>query len=240
MTFPQFISGSSGRLTFNHLNEIFDRIEKLERKPNSLDTKMESTEIFAARVLAVSGQQASFVQVMPSATAANNWTDVPLGIRSSDGSNQFAFPIIDANLAGDEIVFLTPANAPDGTEIFLVVRAKQDSATFAAIITGSAALTGSATLRKAWKYTIRKVTTNASSTNITYAGTGNDLFAYNGAENNTDTTTVFGVGMKPDVTPVSPTLVRQAIKTNTVVVVTRQTDGTNIFSMPNGYEVTCP
>ncbi len=240
MTFPQFISGSSGRLSFHHLNETFDRIEKLERKPNSLQTQLPKTEIFAAKVLAVQGQQASFVQVMPSATLANSWTEVPQGIRSTDGSNHFAFPIIDANVAADEIVFLTPANAPDGTEIFLVVRAKQDSATFAAIITGSTALTGSATLRKAWRYTIRNFTMSVTGTNITYTATGTDLSAYNGAENNTDTTTVFGVGMKPDVSPTSPTLVRQPIKNGTVVIVTKQTDGTNIFSMPNGYEVTCP
>lgn len=242
MSFPQFISGASGRLTFFNLNETFDRIEKLERKPPaSASREPEKTEIFPARVLAVNGQLGSFIEVSPSATQAGSWSDVPKGIRSTDGTNAYAFPIVDANLAADQVVFLTPANASDGTEIYLVVRSAAPAAsTFAAIVTSSAALTGSATARKVWKYGLKRFTATITATNITYTETGAEFFAYNGCENNTDTTSTFGVGLKPDVTPTAPTLVRQAIRTGTIVVVTRESDGTHYFSIPNGYEVTCP
>ena len=242
MSFPQFISGSSGRLTFSTLNETFDRIEKIERKPSSYKAKeQEKTEIFPAKILAVNGSLGSFVEVAPSATQPNSWTEVPKGIRSSDGTNAYATPVVDANLAPDQIVFLSPSNAPDGTEIYLVIRgAAAPSNTFAAIVTSAAALTGSATARKVWKYGLKRFSTTITSTQITYTETGAEFFAYNGCENNTDSTAVFGVGLKPDVTPAAPTLVRQAIKTGTVVVVTQETSGAYFFSIPNGYEVTCP
>ena len=242
MTFPQFISGSDGRLTFSTLNETFDRIERLERRESVYRNRQtERREIFPAKILSVSGSLGSFVEVAPSATQPNSWTEVPQGIRSTDGANVFAFPIVGSGLSADSVVFLTPANAPDGTEIYLVVQGQSaTSNTFAAIVTAAAALSGSGATRKAWKYTIRRFTTTETSTNVTYAETGSNLFAYNGCENNTDSTTVFGVGLKPDVTPTAPTLVRQPIKIGTVVLCVTEPSGLNFFSIPNGYEVTCP
>ena len=242
MTFPQFITGATGRLTFSTLNETFDRIEQLERRESVYRSRgSEKTEIFPAKILSVSGNLGAFVEVAPSATTPNSWTELPNGIRSTDGTNAYATPIVGSNLAPDRVVFLVASNAPDGSEIFLVVEGQSSASnTFAAIITAATALTGSAAARKAWKYTLKRFTATETTTNITYAGTGPDLFAYNGCENNTDSTTVFGVGLKPDVTPASPTLVRQPIKTGTVVVCVTESSGLNFFSVPNGYEVTCP
>jgi hypothetical protein len=241
MTFPQFITGATGRLTFSTLNETFDRIEKLERSESVYRNRAsEKTEIFPAKILSVSGSLGAFVEVAPSATQPNSWTEIPNGIRSTDGTNVYATPIVGSNLAVDRVVFLHASNAPDGSEIYLVVEGQSVSNTFAAIITASTALTGSAATRKAWKYTLKRFAATETTTNITYTGTGPDLFAYNGCENNTDSTTVFGVGLKPDVTPAAPTLVRQPIKTGTVVLCVTESSGLNFFSVPNGYEVTCP
>lgn len=240
MSFPQFISGSSGRLTFSTLNETFDRIEKIEKKPSQISgEERDSAQIFAARVLAVNGQLGSFIEVSPSATQAGSWTDVAKGIRSTDGTNAYAFPIVDANLAPDQVVFLTPANDPNGTEIYLVIRSAAIANTFAAVVVSATALSGSPALRKVWKYGVKRFTPNITATDITYTEYGSVLNAYNGCENNTDTTTVFGVGLMPDVTPTAPTLTRQPIKIGTVVTVTQEPGGALFFSVPNGYKVDC-
>jgi hypothetical protein len=102
---------------------------------------------------------------------------------------------------------------------------------FSARIVGNAVITAN----KSWKYTIRRVTATLGGVFTDESGYSNEE-AVNGAENPTDSSTSYGVGMWP-ITGI--TLTRQPIKNGTVVSVIVDGGGVNVFSTPNGYKVNC-
>lgn len=75
---------------------------------------------------------------------------------------------------------------------------------------------------------------------MTYVPTSTPAFtAFNGCENPVDSpVTGWGVGFFPN-SPNGVQLIRQAIKNDTVVPVSKDSTGKYVFAAPNGYKVIC-
>jgi hypothetical protein len=233
MTFPKFSSGSIGRLGFETMNDVFARIERLEQRTQMFDPSVTTRVIFMAQITGVDASgSGSFTEV--------NFGDFPSqvpelmtnGKTSSDGTDEFAYPALGANLTAGEIVMLVPVYSKDGKLVHKVVRDSVNSS-FPAVVQGASVLN----VNRQWKYTVKKVTISELPAQA-YVGTyGNSFSAYNGPEWNTDGAGIYGVGMETSST--TATFIRKPIKTGTVVVCTVDLNGVAVFSIPNGYRVNC-
>lgn len=154
-------------------------------------------------------------------------TDEYADVRNSDATK------LDSAASGAARILWRETGA-SGTKWALVRlggAAASGGSTFSARVVSSTVITAN----KSWKYTIRRVTATLGGVFTDESGYSNEE-AVNGAENPTDASTSYGVGMWP----VSGlTLVRQPIKAGTVVTVGVDSGGVNVFSVPNGYKVTC-
>lgn len=248
MPFPKFTSGRSGRLTFDVLNELFDRVEALEkngeRSPWSISAPRDA---FFAKVgvgSAVNTDQFSFTEVCRDLSVQGTaldpaaWTSVTGG-RSSVGIDKttgattlFAYPLVGAGLVQDTIVTAVATADTTGNVVYIPVQTAVGN-TFPAQIVSNAVIT--ANLR--WKYTCKRVSVDSAGTGWVIPTGGSTFTALNGPEAIGDAPPVYGVGMQP---PTSPTLqmIRQPIRTGTIVIMNNDT-GRYSFSIPNGYKVIC-
>ena len=142
MDFPRFTSGSLGRLSFEHVNEIVDVVEKvrdlLRRNPGLLDET--PPEVFFARITAVGSQTTGdhqWAEVLPKSKAAlaspTQWQDRDGGRKSyapADGDRyQPAFVLHPFTFNGTNptvlavgtVVALSRTKGPDGKVAFQIL-----------------------------------------------------------------------------------------------------------------------
>lgn len=250
MPFPKFTSGGSGRLTFDVMNELFARVEKLEGKarPGGLELpKMKHA--FFARVnkqnISPNQHQFSFVEVYrqnpqtayggtldPQAWTPMNGGQTSAGVPLSGGTvSSFRYPLIGSGITVGTILPIVASVDEKGNLVYIPIQASGGSISYPARIVSKSALTSNVR----WLYQVKKVVVSANDFSDAQADTSPAL---NGAETVSDASPVFGVGMQP---PTSATLqmIRQPIRDNVVVVVTDDGAGNLVFSMPNGYRVVC-
>ena len=243
MSLPRFTSGRVGKLSFQQLNEMFDRLEALELKVDRGDGANtysgENRKLIV--LLKLTSKHATlplfnFTEMTLAGIFTSSVTYVVLdgGRTASDGTNLYAYPFVSTTAAVGDLVAAIAVNQrstvlPDGGLCYLPVGGggSSTSTTFAAKVTGSS---GTA---PAFSYTLIEVEGGSLA-----AKAGAVAFiAKNGAEVPTDATGSYGVGFAPP-TAVA-TLTRKAIKVNTVVMVTKDAAGTYVFNCVNGYGVTC-
>ena len=243
MSLPRFTSGRVGKLSFQQLNEMFDRLEALELKVDRGDGAKgysgENRKLIV--LLKLTSKHATlplfnFTEMVLVSVVASPITYATLegGRTASDGTNLYAYPFVSTTAAVGDLVAAIAVNSrttslPDGGLCYLPVGGggSSTSTTFAAKVTGSG---GAA---PAFSYTCIEVEGASFATK-----TGAVAFAAkNGAEVPTDIQGSYGVGFAPP-TAVA-TLARKAIKNGTVVMVTKDAAGSYVFNCVNGYGVTC-
>lgn len=243
MSLPRFTSGRVGKLSFQQLNEMFDRLEALELKVDRGDGANtysgENRKLIV--LLKLTSKHATlplfnFTEMVLTSvlTTPLTYTTLDGGRTASDGTNLFAYPFVSTTAAVGDLVAAIAVNSRttsigDGGLCYLPVGGggSSTSTTFAAKVTGAG---GSAPV---FSYTCIEVEGGSLA-----AKAGAVSFtAKNGAEVPTDATGSYGVGFAPP-TAVA-TLTRKAIKVNTVVMVTKDAAGTYVFNCVNGYGVTC-
>ena len=244
MSLPRFTSGRVGKLSFQQLNEMFDRLEALELKVDRGDGANtysgENRKLIV--LLKLTSKHATlplfnFTEMVLSSvlTTPLTYTTLDGGRTASDGTNVYAYPFVSETAAIGDLVAAIAINSrttslPDGGLCYLPVGG---SATPATSTTFAAKVTGSSGTAPAFSYTCIEVEGGSFATK-----TGAVAFAAkNGAEVPTDATGSYGVGFAPP-TAVA-TLARKAIKNGTVVMVTKDGAGTYKFNCVNGYGVTC-
>jgi hypothetical protein len=238
MEFPRLTSGGSGRLTFDVVNDMFERIEALEGKgiPRKLH-KDYASDIFPAKITtenpAAPGQYQFTEQER---TAANAYQSI--NGRRSSGYLQGVFTnyatpaIAQAGLPSGSILYLLGRDNQAGKLEYLSVSSPAQTGTVA-LIQSAAIIT--ANFR--WKYSVIEAQYLTISNTFTSVGGATSFFAWNGAENVTDTATTYGVGFIPQIP--SPVLTRQPIRVGVAVEIIRDKNGLAMFSIPNGYKVVC-
>lgn len=265
MASNRFTRGRLGRLSFDVLNEIFARLDRLEGVPGRpRRVKYDPRLIFRAKIIDVranqgsdSGgfaQEASFDEVVidgldPGAVLTGGRTSYDNRTTQSD---PFHEPIIGNGLTAGSTVFVHPTNTVRGKLRYLVISGAAAAGRVSApyVIESATEITTNQS-QKMWRYSLNPLVINATTTNridsIAGAATA-FIFAFNLTEFNTDANNQYGLGFRPDIVPgPGPTLVRQPIKIGTVVEVfswpNSNTSGPtpiSYFLAPNGYEVTCP
>lgn len=244
MTFPKFTSGGSGRLTFDVMNDLFSRVEKLEAaSAGDRFSLRDQSEIFFARVGTQNGttNEWSFAEVARKTNTASLPSYDPtawdtISGRTSTGQSganvsSFRYPLIASGVSTGQILPIIASATMTGDLCYIPVEASAGSTTFPARITASTSI---ATNR--WSYACNRSIVDTSNAFVD-ASPVQTITAYNGAESVSDSSPIFGVGMQP---PTSATLqmIRQPIRNNVVVMVT-EVGGKYAFSMPNGYRVIC-
>lgn len=265
MASPRFTRGRLGRLSFDVLNEIIARLDRLEGVPGRpRRVKYDPRLVFRAKIIDVrsnqgsdSGgfsQEASFDEVVidgidPGAVLRGGRTSYRSRTTQTD---PFHEPIIGDNLTAGSTVFVHPTNTVRGKLRYLVISGAAAGRVSAPhIITNSIDMTTNQS-QKMWRYIVypMSMTMTTQSRIDSIAITTGGYSAFNLTEFNIDANNQYGLGFKPDIIPPpGPTLVRQPIKNGTVVEVftypNSATSGTGpplipYFLAPNGYEVTCP
>jgi hypothetical protein len=262
MALPRFNSGSIGRLSFEHLNEICDTIDRLRplllRNAFMLDGT--ETETLWARILPYVGTNNYgdhvWEEVIPKARNNLVWScqwETRSGGRKSgavttgdkyepayapsgftfNGQNPVRIPV-------DTVVVLGRMKGTDGKIAWQIISPAAPT-TFPAMITSAAPRTTAPPAVRRWAYQWIEVTTNDASSRewITKpngrksAGApGDEPFAVNGCEQ----ANVHGIG---GTGPVGT--VESNAPVSAGVVVTMSYDGPYpFFSVPNGLNITCP
>lgn len=250
MPFPRFTSGGSGRLTFDVMNELFARVEKLEGKARQGGLELpQMKHAFFAKVTAQNvspnQHQFSFAEVCrkdpqtayggtldPAAWTPVNGGQTSAGVPLAGGTvSSFRYPLIGSGITVGTILPIVASVDEGGNLVYVPIQASGGTISYPARIVSNTVLTTN--LR--WLYQVKKVVVSGNSFSDAQTDTS---AALNGAETLSDASPVFGVGMQP---PTSATLqmIRQPIRNNLVVVVTDDGAGKLVFSMPNGYRVVC-
>lgn len=239
MPLPRFTSGRIGRLSYDVVNQAFDKIEGPQNGGNRREFSDSISDVFAVLITGVhptNPSRYSFVEIQYDGFALSPTSIVSGGRTSSNGTDTFAYPAIGAGAAEGDKVLVASVFTLDGTNAFRIIREAQ-SITFPAIISASSVIV--ADVR--WRYTMSRV--NGTVTGTAYPSwttVGASFTGYNGAENVTDASGIYGVGMQPPQTGSATfSMKRQPIKNGVVVPVTIDANGTAMFSIPNGYKVTC-
>lgn len=250
MAFPRFTKGRAGGLTFDTMNEVFDRIEALEGSLGTASAKSRGRmQPFLGRLLTLkpgTSNEWSFSEVTYPASLLISVAspDVQGGRRSTDGVDPYAYPAVGEGLTPNQVVMLFPMNRdsstvtgtpPDPRNGKLIFHAMPvPSQDVVAQVVGYTAMTTGK-----WRYSVQRADIVVTGTSTAYFINPNEAIftAYNGAENPTDSAGSYGVGSAPPGAITS--LTRNPIKVGTVVTVTRDRNGYWTFSVPNGYSVTC-
>lgn len=237
MTLPRFTSGSIGTLTFAHLNEAFDLLESLTGSPELVQAAKNrvASRLIVAKVLAKSGTGAaevgSFEEVSLTTPTSGVYATVQGGVKSTDGTNAFAAPIVSPVSSVNTIVTLLAHRAANGALCFREVGSQAGGPKFYRVIANEPLST--APQRKTWKYTLEPVKYTGS----WVADTGATLFGYNGAEEAIDDQSSRRIGM--NTIHVAASADRQPIPSGVVVGACRIDNGVVEFSIPNGYAFNC-
>jgi hypothetical protein len=255
MPFPKFTSGGSGRLTFDVMNELFARVEKLEGKarPGGLELpKMKHA--FFARVTAqntgANAHQFSFAEVCrqnpqtaysgtldPAAWTPVNGGQTSAGVPLAGGTvSSFRYPLIGSGIAVGTILPIVASVDEKGNLVYVPIQAGGGSVSFPARIVGYQNIEP----EKSWRYSVKRAVVAATATQLDFTDISDPMDAWNGAEWVVDSpsSSVFGVGMEPQPSPTLQ-LIRQPIRVGVHVVVVDDGNGKLVFSMPNGYKVIC-
>lgn len=264
MASPKFTRGRLGRLSFDVINDIIARLDRIEGIPGRpRRVKYDPRLVFRAKIIDVrsnqaanSGgfsQEASFDEVCidginPGAVLAGGRTSYDNRTTQTD---PFHEPIIGDNLTAGSVVFIHPTNTKFGVLRYLVISGAAAGRVSAPYVINSATDITTNQSQKMWRYSLTPLVINATTTNridsIAGAATGS-ISAFNLTEFNIDANNQYGLGFRADITPPpGPTLVRQPIKTSTVVEVFSWPNSTtngptpiSYFLAPNGYSVECP
>lgn len=238
MTLPRFTSGSIGKLTFSHLNEVFDLIESISGSPEMAQAARNAaaSRMIVAKVLAKQGSGASevgsFEQVSLTSPTSDVYEAVDGGVKSTDGTNAFAAPIVAPVSSVGTIVTLLAHRSKDGALCFREVGRETGGPKFYKIVAYEPLST--APQKKTWKYTLQPVRSTGSSW---VADIGSEMFGYNGAEEALDDPASRRIGM--NTFHVAATADRQPIPVGVVVGACRIDNGVVEFSIPNGYAFNC-
>lgn len=241
MEFPRLTSGGSGRLTFDVVNDMFERIEALEGKgiPRKLH-KDYASDIFPAKITTENPAKPGEYQFTEQERTATNTYQSINGRRSSGYLlgvfTNYATPAIaQAGLPSGSILYLLGRDNQDGKLEYLSVSSPAQTGG------GTVALIQSATVITAnlrWKYSVIEAEYFTTQNIFTAAVGATSFFAWNGAENVGDTSTGYGVGFIPQSNP-SLVLTRQPIRSGVAVEIIRDKNGLAMFTVPNGYKVVC-
>lgn len=241
MEFPRLTSGGSGRLTFDVVNDMFERIEALEGKGISRKLHKDyASDIFPAKITtenpAAPGQYQFTEQER---TAANAYQSIN-GRRSSGYINgvftNYATPAIaQAGLPSGSILYLLGRDNQAGKLEYLSVSSPAQSGGGTVALIQSAT---SITTNLRWKYSVIEAEYFTTQNIFTSVIGATSFFAWNGAENVGDSSTGYGVGFIPQSNP-SLVLTRQPIRSGIAVEIIRDKNGLAMFSIPNGYKVIC-
>lgn len=255
MSFPKFTSGGSGRLTFDVMNELFARVEKLEGKarPGGLELPQMKHAFFAkvtAQNLSPNQHQFSFAEVCrkdpqtayggtldPAAWTPVDGGQTSVGIPLAGGTvSSFRYPLIGSGITVGTILPIVASVDEKGNLVYVPIQASGGSISFPARIVEYQNIEPN----KSWRYLVRRVVVAATATQLDFTYTSDPMDAWNGAEWVTDSPSVpvFGVGMQPQPTPTLQ-MIRQPIRAGVHVVVVDDGNGKLVFSMPNGYKVIC-
>lgn len=255
MPFPKFTSGGSGRLTFDVMNELFSRVEKLEgnARPGGLELPQMKHAFFAkvtAQNISPNQHQFSFAEVCrqnpqtayggtldPAAWTAVNGGQTSAGVPLAGGPvSAFRYPLIGSGITVGSILPIVASVDEKGNLVYVPIQAGGGSVSFPARIVGYQNIEPN----KSWRYLVRQVVVAATATQLDFTDIGNFMDAWNGAEWLSDVPSfpVFGVGMQPQPSPTLQ-MIRQPIRPGAHVVVVDDGNGKLVFSMPNGYKVIC-
>jgi len=241
MEFPRLTSGGSGRLTFDVVNDMFERIEALEGKgiPRKLH-KDYASDIFPAKITTENPAAPGEYQFTEQSRFPANGSFVSINGRRSSGYingvfTNYATPAIaQAGLPSGSILYLLGRDNQAGKLEYLSVSSPAQSGG------GTVALIQSATVITAnlrWKYSVIEAEYFTTQNIFTAAVGATSFFAWNGAENTTDSTSK-GVGFVPS-SNAAAIYTRQPIKNGIAVEIIKDKNGLAMFSIPNGYKVVC-
>lgn len=235
MTLPRFTSGRVGNLEFHHLNEAFDRIERIDGSPSIPSTKR---EIFGrtiiARVEAYQGMGlaavASFKEYALDSLGSATYVEVPGGVTSKVGTDDFGAPIVYPVPAIGSVIPIVAGISRDGKLYFKTVDSQSSSSRLGKVESYSALVAG-----RMWLYNMRDVAFDLQANVwINLSGT---FQAINGCENPIDDIPNRQIGVGT-IFPSGANASRKPIKDGTVAACSI-TAGYYIFNAPNGYEFTC-
>lgn len=255
MTLPRFNSGSLGRLSFEHVNEICDVVERLRPlltvRPD-LFAGDDSPIVFGRITFSTSFGDHKWVEVVPEPKDdrrfATQWQDRPGGRQSfsaADGDKyQPAFAIYPFTFAGSatEIIrygvgtvcALTQITGADGKAIWLILSGSIEYGTIAKI-TGNTAAPNS---DRRWTYQWVEVIPDPANPASGWVEKPNGRRSgslpgdYPAAQNGTEFTGLTGWADAP------ATVTRLPIPNGTIVVM--QLSPVPLFSLTNGLKVECP
>ena len=254
MTLPRFNSGSLGRLSFEHVNEICDVVERLRplltMRPD-LFSAPDSPIVFGRITFSTTFGDHKWVEVVPKPRDdrrfAPQWQDRIGGRQSfnaADGDKyQPAFALYPFTFAGSAtdiiryaigtVCAMTQVTATDGKSFWLILTGSIEYGTIARI---NSSVPASSDLR--WSYQWTEVVPdpiNPSSGWVDKPGgrrSGSLPGDYPPAQNGTEWTGLAGWAEG------AADVVRKPIPNGTIVVM--QLTPVPIFSLTNGLKVTCP
>ena len=236
MTLPKFTAGQVGKLEFHHLNEAFERIERLDGNPALVTA---SGPVLGRTILVrITGQsgtgnsiRGSFEEVALSSVGSNTYFAVGGGVKSTVSGDSYGAPIVFPCSAVGSIVPVLGHIAANGKLYF---RECSSPTLMRLGRINAAAQIGSS---GKFIYTLVEVSIdNFNQGTFATVGSGLIFYALNGCEQPVDLNREIGVGT---IYPLGGTAYRKPIKNGTVV--SCMPSGSDyIFSIPNGYEFVCP
>ncbi len=241
MTLPRFTSGQAGKLTFSHLNEAFDRIEKFEPVMPPYRQEIFGRTIIA-KIESIQGSGTSAIasirEYALSSIGSATYISVNGGISSKIGSDDYAVPLVFPFPSVNSIVPIFAAISLDGKLHFKTISVEASAPRIGLIQTYVSAQTG-----RSWVYTLQDAGWNFTTSEFTtFPGS---FQAFNGCENAVDNAGAREIGVGTIMPLVgstgssSPVAVRKPIKPGTVALCLLTAAG-YVFSIPNGYEFDCP
>lgn len=259
MTLPRFNSGNVGRLSFEHLNELFDTVERLKPLLSARGSSVDSDLMLVARITGSNTNGAhTWSEVIPKGTTDGGglflWEERTGGAKSgasTDATYDPAFVIerftwtgsnpTPTRLPNDSVVVLRKLRRKDGKQSWIVVNGVASGGCFAARITAAtltapAAGCGTATVQQ-WLYDWEEVS-RASPTTMEWSlvSGGRTSGGVGKARNGAERGCVSGVGGPP---PANVTETNQAVAANTVVSMSLDAAGRPFFSLTNDRAIVC-
>lgn len=232
-------------MTFDVVNDMFERIEALEGKgiPRKLH-KDYASDIFPAKITtensAAPGEYQFTEQTrFPGSSSSGNF--IAINGRRSSGYLQGVFTnyatpaIAQPGLPSGSIVYLLGRDNQAGKLEYLSVSSPAQTGTGGTVALIQSATVITANLR--WKYSVIEAKYFTTQNIFTSVVGATSFFAWNGAENTTDSTSK-GVGFVPS-SNAAAIYTRQPIKNGIAVEIIKDKNGLAMFSIPNGYKVVC-
>lgn len=235
MSLPRFTGGSVGKLTFDHLNDAFESIDAIERDAGTaVPSQMRRGRTVVAKILSKNADEYAWQEVARSGTA---FAAVPDGLTSLESGSLYAYPIVatgQGDIPVNSVVVIAPQYDLTGKLYYVSISPPAAGTSMIGIVQG---VSSTVTQNQRWLYNVNEVYFNVNS--YTAVPGGRSVIANNGCENAVDAPQNIGVGQA---TGIAQNLVRRPIKSGTVVTLVQDAviSSQYTFSIPNGYEFTCP